>query len=185
MRDVSKLRFLCSSFCKQYQSKAEFYIDEATIPGFRHLVVIYEKGGYRGRPDFEASIPADWTEQTVQDLIFWPMKDPKAPYPAWEVPARVHGNAASARNILPGYKDPLVPHHCKIEVPQCDLLGRPAEVKTAALADRHHDHALTGQRDQQLTNKTRVWAQALRQSSTRAPEVVFMFGSVVYLSLSL
>jgi hypothetical protein len=90
MRDVSKLRFLCSSFCKQYQSKAEFYIDEATIPGFRHLVVIYEKGGYRGRPDFEASIPADWTEQTVQDLIFWPMKDPKAPYPAWEVPARVY-----------------------------------------------------------------------------------------------
>jgi hypothetical protein len=91
MRGVSKLRFLCSSFCKQYQSKAEFYIDEATIPGFRHLVVIYEKGGYRGRPDFEASIPADWTEQTVQDLIFWPMKDPRAPYPAWEVPARVHG----------------------------------------------------------------------------------------------
>jgi hypothetical protein len=28
----------------------------------------------------------------VQDLIFWPMKDPNAPYPAWEVPARAFGS---------------------------------------------------------------------------------------------
>jgi hypothetical protein len=31
MRDISKLKFLCSSLCKQYLSEAEFYIDEATI----------------------------------------------------------------------------------------------------------------------------------------------------------
>jgi hypothetical protein len=93
MRDVSKLKFLCSSFCKQYQSEAEFYIDEATVPGFRHLVVIYEKGGYGRAKEFEAGIPKAWTDQDVENLILWPMKDPKAPYPAWEVPARVHGKA--------------------------------------------------------------------------------------------
>src|SRR5882762_2713147 len=86
----------------------------------------------------------------------------------------IGADPASARNILPGDKDLLVLHGCKVEVPQCDLLGRPAEVKTAALADRCHDHALTGQRDQQLTNKTRVCAQALRQSSTRAPEAILI-----------
>jgi hypothetical protein len=85
MRDVSKLKPMGSVFCTQYQTTAEFYIDHSTIPGFRHLVVVYEKG----RPEFEAGIPNDWSEQRLQDLIFWPMKDdPSAPYPAWEVTAR-------------------------------------------------------------------------------------------------
>ncbi len=26
------------------------------------------------------------------DLVLWPMKDPKAPYPAWEVAARAYGS---------------------------------------------------------------------------------------------
>ena len=88
MRDVSKLKPIGSSYCKQYQSEAKFYIDEAHASGMRHLVVVYENG----RPDFLAGIPDDWDEQAVQDLIFWPMKDPNAPYPAWEVPARAFGS---------------------------------------------------------------------------------------------
>jgi hypothetical protein len=89
MRAVSKLKLLCTSFCKRYQTDAKFYIDETHPSGYRHLVVIYEKGGYRGDQKFTAGIPEDWTDQDVQNLILWTMKDPKAPYPAWEVPARV------------------------------------------------------------------------------------------------
>jgi hypothetical protein len=59
--------------------------------GSRQLVVIYEKGGYGGGKEFAAGIPKAWTDQDVENLIFWPMKDPWAPYPAWEVPTRVHG----------------------------------------------------------------------------------------------
>jgi len=33
MRDVSKLKFIGSSFCSQYQSQAKFYIDEAHAVG--------------------------------------------------------------------------------------------------------------------------------------------------------
>jgi hypothetical protein len=92
MPDVSKLKFICSSFCTQYRSDAKFCIDEAHASGLRHLVVVYEKGGYGGDPNFMAGIPDGWTDQAVMDLILWPMKDPKAPYPAWEVPARAHGS---------------------------------------------------------------------------------------------
>jgi hypothetical protein len=92
MQDVSKLRYFCSSFCKQYQSDAKFYIDDAHQSGVRHLVVTYEKGGCRGDEEFAAGIPKAWTDQDVQDLILWPMKDSEAPYPAWEVPARAFGS---------------------------------------------------------------------------------------------
>ena len=93
MPDVSTLKFIYSSFCTQYQSEAKFYIDEAHASGLRHLVVVYEKGGYAGHPNFAASIPDKWSEQDLLDLILWPMKDhPKALYPAWEVPARAYGS---------------------------------------------------------------------------------------------
>jgi hypothetical protein len=97
MRDVSKLRLLCSSFCTQYQSDAKFYIDEAPDSEIRHLVVVYEKGGYGGGKEFAASIPKAWTDEDVLNLILRPMKDPKAPHPAWEVPARAHGSPMLAR----------------------------------------------------------------------------------------
>jgi hypothetical protein len=92
MRDVSKLKFICSLFCTQYQSDAKFYIDGAHASGLRHLVVVYEKGGYAGDPNFAAGIPDEWDERAVLELIFWPMADPNAPYPAWEVPARANGS---------------------------------------------------------------------------------------------
>jgi len=89
--DARSLRPICSLYCKQYGSDAKLYIDEAHPSGKRHLVVQYEKGGFRGAKEFAASIPDDWTEDRVMDLIFWPMNS-DAPYPAWEVPARAHGS---------------------------------------------------------------------------------------------
>ena len=88
MRDVSKLRFLCSCFCTQYHSGAKFYIDETNSTGLRHLVVVYDRGGYGGNLEFAATIPKPWTDEDVLNLILLPTKDTKATYPAWEVPTR-------------------------------------------------------------------------------------------------
>jgi hypothetical protein len=88
MRDVSKLKFIGSSFCSQYQSQVKFYIDEMHASGMRHLVVVYENN----EDDFIAGIPDEWADENVQDFIFWPMKNPNSPYPAWEVPARACGS---------------------------------------------------------------------------------------------
>jgi hypothetical protein len=88
MRDVSKLKFVCSAVCKQYQCEAKFYIDEAHPSGLRHLVVVYSDPARR---DFLTGIPQDWNDALVENLILWPMKDADAPYPSWEVPARGFG----------------------------------------------------------------------------------------------
>jgi hypothetical protein len=90
MRDVSKMKLLCSSFCKQYQSDAKFHVDESNSSGLRHLVVVYDKGGYRGAKEFAAGIPRHWTNQDVVDVILWDHPDTR--YPAWEVPARAYGS---------------------------------------------------------------------------------------------
>ena len=59
MRDVSKLKFIGSSFCSQYQSQAKFYIDEMHASGMRHLVVVYENDEH----DFIAGIPDEWADR--------------------------------------------------------------------------------------------------------------------------
>jgi hypothetical protein len=87
-RDVSKLKFIGSTYCIYYRSKAEFYIDDTDASGFRRLVVIYDLGGYGGRPDFEAGIPSDWSEKKLQnDLILHTTRG--GLYPGWEMPARI------------------------------------------------------------------------------------------------
>ena len=91
MRDVSKMRLLCSCFCNQYHSAADFYID-GDDPDERQLVVVYDHGGYRGAKEFVTGIRESWSDQDVMDLIMRPMKDPNAPHPAWEVPARAYGS---------------------------------------------------------------------------------------------
>ncbi len=68
MRDVRNMKPLGSARCPQYDTEARFYID-APEGGQRHLVVHYEKGGYRGAPKFAVAIPDDWSEQDVLDLI--------------------------------------------------------------------------------------------------------------------
>jgi hypothetical protein len=84
--------------CKQYQTEARFYIDEAHVSGHRRLIVEYGDSYQGPEPRFHAAaIPDDWSEQDVLDLIFWPMNDPNAHYPAWEMPARAYGNSTLFR----------------------------------------------------------------------------------------
>ena len=75
----------------QYCSDAKAYIEDTHPSGQRHLVVHYDEGGYQDAPEFGAAIPDDWTEDDVMELLLWPMA-PIAPYPRWEVPARVYGS---------------------------------------------------------------------------------------------
>jgi hypothetical protein len=91
MTDARKLRLIATLHCKQYNTLAKLYIQDRHPSGQRHLVAQYEKGGYQSRPEFATAIPDDWTEQEVMDLLLWPMK-PEAPYPAWEVPARLYAS---------------------------------------------------------------------------------------------
>jgi hypothetical protein len=80
----------------QYNSSADVFIQEDHPSGQRLLVVMYEKGGYDGRPKYTSAIPNGWTEQDVLDFIFWPTKT-DAPFPAWEMPARVYGRSTLFR----------------------------------------------------------------------------------------
>jgi len=66
MRDVSKFKLMCSSFCRQYGR--QFYVDEAHSSGVRQLVVIYASGGYGGNPEFVTGIPNSWTEDDIINL---------------------------------------------------------------------------------------------------------------------
>ena len=38
------------------------------------LTVVYEKGGYEGRKEIAATIPDDWTDQDLAELIALPMR---------------------------------------------------------------------------------------------------------------
>jgi hypothetical protein len=89
--DISKFKPIGTMFCKEYKSKADFYIEPASDDAPRQLHVIYEKGGHNGQREFIAGIRGDWSERDVRDFIFWPMNE-EAPYPIWEVPARSHGS---------------------------------------------------------------------------------------------
>jgi hypothetical protein len=86
-----KLRLIGSLYVPQYKTDAKIYVEDAHPSGQRHLVAQYHKGGYGGDPEFAAAIPDSWTDADINELILWPMKDLKAPYPAWEVPARAYG----------------------------------------------------------------------------------------------
>ena len=88
MRDTSKLRILGETYCTQYKTNAKFFADEAHASGQPHLVVVYENGGLNGAPEFIAAIPHNWTYDRLHGFLLKAVK-PDAPYPAWEVPARV------------------------------------------------------------------------------------------------
>jgi hypothetical protein len=75
-------------------SDAMFYVDEADDSKIRNLVVVYEKSGSGGGKEFTASIPKSSTDDDLLNLILWPLKDPKAPYPSWELPARFRQSGA-------------------------------------------------------------------------------------------
>jgi hypothetical protein len=101
MSDDRKLRLIATVRCAQYSCDADIYIQGDHHSKLRNLIVQYGDG-YSGRTDlptadngrreFAAGIPRDMTEQEILDhWLLWPMKH-EAPYPKWEVPARVHGS---------------------------------------------------------------------------------------------
>jgi hypothetical protein len=81
-------------YVPQYRTNAIITIDENYSSGQPHLVVRYEKGGYKGQKDVAAAIPPDWTDQDLAELIFLPLK-PRADrnWPAWEIPAADHASS--------------------------------------------------------------------------------------------
>jgi hypothetical protein len=92
MTEARNLRLIASLRFSEYQTGAKCFIDDALPSGRRRRVVHYYNGGYAGRREFTASIPDDWSERDVMDLLLSPMKDPSAPYPSWEVTARAFGS---------------------------------------------------------------------------------------------
>ncbi len=99
MSDNRKLRLIAT--VRAYDTDAKIYIQDKHPSGYRHLVAQYGEG-YSGRNDlptaengcreFAAGIPHDMSEQEILNVwLLWPMK-PGAPYPKWEVPARVEGS---------------------------------------------------------------------------------------------
>jgi hypothetical protein len=96
-------RAIATARCAPYACEAAFFI-KSYESGKRALVVRYDENyvgpqlpTVDGQRQFETGVPDDWSERDVMDLLLWPMKDPNAPYPAWEVPARAYGSATLFR----------------------------------------------------------------------------------------
>jgi hypothetical protein len=100
------LELIGSVFCEQYQTEAKFHIERSIPlkPGFgtgaRHLVVQYGDGyigreglavAANGQREFTSMIPHDWSNEKLLEFLLTPTQKANAPYPTWEVPARVHG----------------------------------------------------------------------------------------------
>jgi hypothetical protein len=85
---MTKLRPIARVHCISSKCEAVVHIQDEHPSGHRQLVVQYGDG----RPDFAAGIPDDMTEKEILDhWLLWP-KRRDAPYPRWEVPARVYGS---------------------------------------------------------------------------------------------
>jgi hypothetical protein len=100
------LEIIGSMFCKQYQCRAEFYLEPphsgeprpATGTGVRHLIVRYGDG-YTGpddrplveggRREFAIGVPDDWTEEKLLDFLTQPPRE--GSFPKWEAPTRGYG----------------------------------------------------------------------------------------------
>ena len=82
------LKPLLSVYVPRYKTYARLLIDHQHPSLKRHLVVQYAKAKHG---EFSAGIPDNWSEADVINLAFWQLKNSKAPYPAWEVPARAFG----------------------------------------------------------------------------------------------
>jgi len=83
------LKQIGKQWCQQYMSEVTLFI-EPQAPSGRRLVAQYEEGSYKDAPEFAAGIPDDWTEKDILRFIDLPGSKK---FPAWEIPARVHGSA--------------------------------------------------------------------------------------------
>jgi hypothetical protein len=100
------LEFIGSTFCRQYQCQADFYLEPphsgeprpATGTGVRHLVVLYGEGytgpgdhplTKSGRREFAVGVPDGWTKEQLLDFLAQTPQD--ASFPKWEGPTRGYG----------------------------------------------------------------------------------------------
>jgi len=101
-----QLQKLAECYCPQYTTDALFLLEQLGN-GQRQLVVRYRAEGYSGPHlpkaegadgylEFAAILPSDWFVADMDQLLLWPMK-PGAPFPKWELAARVHGSGTLFR----------------------------------------------------------------------------------------
>jgi hypothetical protein len=92
------MRHIASVHVKQYKCEADVFIDEPSS-GRRRLVVQYGDGycgpgdlekADNGRPQFITGIPEGMSEQEL--INTWLLTPMGAPYPRWEMPARLYGS---------------------------------------------------------------------------------------------
>jgi hypothetical protein len=75
-------------YCPEYETEAVLLVQEKHESG-PLLAVHYERGGYEGRQDFAASIPPEWGDEDLIEMIFltWP-RMPGRYWPTWELSSR-------------------------------------------------------------------------------------------------
>ncbi len=75
-------------YVPQYDTNANITVDEKHPSGTPHLVVRYDKSGYKGQKEVASAIPNDWTDKDLAELIFQPTNQrPDRNWPSWEIPA--------------------------------------------------------------------------------------------------
>jgi hypothetical protein len=88
VQEARELRLIATRYCPEYRTEAKLFVHHMPRSRLRRLVVHYAKGGLEGRPEFTATVPANWSDQDILDLLERPMP-PRGKYPAWEIPARL------------------------------------------------------------------------------------------------
>ena len=88
MQATRELRLIATRYCPEYRTEAKLFVQHMPRSRLRRLVVHYAKGGLEGRPEFTATVPANWSDQDILDFLERPMA-PRGRYPAWEIPARL------------------------------------------------------------------------------------------------
>lgn len=88
VQETGELSLIATLYCKEYKTEAKLFLQHVRRSALRRLVVQYAKGGLEGRPEFTATVPADWSDRDILDFLERPMA-PRGKYPAWEIPARL------------------------------------------------------------------------------------------------
>jgi hypothetical protein len=61
---MAERELIASFWCREYRTPAQAFL-WSDPSGHKHLIVRYERGGYRGEPEFAAIVPHHWTGEDV------------------------------------------------------------------------------------------------------------------------
>ena len=61
---MAKRELIASFYCREYRTPAQAFLC-AGAAGHKRLVVRYERGGYRGEPEFSTGVPGHWTGEDI------------------------------------------------------------------------------------------------------------------------